>query len=50
MSGMVKENKRGILSDLSHTRRVPGALGLRSKRVPVGKTGEKREISWHRKK
>ncbi len=34
----------GLSGDLSHTRRVPGALALRSERVPVGKTGEERKI------
>jgi len=52
MSGMVKEKKRtgdisnsverfemgGFSGDLSHTRRVPGALELRPERDPVGKT------------
>jgi hypothetical protein len=52
MSGMVKEKKRtgdlsnrverfemgGFADDLSHTRRVLGVIGLRSERVPVGKT------------
>ncbi len=58
MSGMGKERKRtgdisnrverfemgGFSGDLSHTRRVLGAPGLRSERGPVGKTGEERKI------
>jgi circadian clock protein KaiB len=58
MSGMVKEKKwtgdisnrverfetGGFSGDLFHTRSVLGALGLRSERVPVGKTGEERKI------
>jgi circadian clock protein KaiB len=40
----------GFSGDLSHTRRVPGAFGLRSERVPVGKTGEERKIPMGPKK
>jgi len=48
MSGTVKEKKGA--DDLSHTRRVLGELGLRSERVPVGKTGEERKILMGPKK
>jgi circadian clock protein KaiB len=57
MCGMVKKKWTGDISnrvkrfeiggfsgDLSHTRRVLGALGLRSERVSVGKTGEEKKI------
>jgi circadian clock protein KaiB len=64
MSGMVKEKKwtgdisnrverfeiGGFSGNLSHTRRVLGALGLRSERVPVGKTREERKILMGPKK
>jgi hypothetical protein len=63
MSGMVKEKKwtgdisnsverfeiGGFSGDLSHTRRVLGALGLRSEMVP-GRPEKKGKFSWDRKK
>jgi hypothetical protein len=64
MSGMGKEKKGtgdildsverfeigGFSGDFSHTRRVLGALGLRSERIPLGKTGEEGKILMGPKK
>jgi len=64
MSGMVKEKKwtgdisnsverfeiGGFSGGLSHTWRVLGALGWRSERVSVGKTGEERKMLMEPKK
>jgi len=63
MSDMVKEKKwtrdisnsverfeiGGFSDDLSHTRRVLGALGLRSEMVPLGRREKKGKFSWIRK-